>query len=63
MVENRLEELKFVTQKTAYCYFSAALTFPYPELSEARISWTKSSILTGVVDDFFDVGGSMDELV
>lgn len=63
VVENRLDKLKFARQKAAYCYFSAASTLPSPELSDARISWAKNGILTTVVDDFFDVGGSMDELV
>ncbi|KVH97311.1 Terpene synthase, metal-binding domain-containing protein [Cynara cardunculus var. scolymus] len=62
VVENRLDKLKFARQKTAYCYFSAASTLSSPELSDARISWAKNGILTTVVDDFFDVGGSMDEL-
>ncbi|XP_042756891.1 ent-kaurene synthase 1, chloroplastic isoform X1 [Lactuca sativa] len=63
VVENRLDKLKFARQKTAYCYFSAASFLSSPDLSDARISWAKSSILTTVIDDFFDVGGSMDELV
>ncbi|KVH97317.1 Terpene synthase, metal-binding domain-containing protein, partial [Cynara cardunculus var. scolymus] len=63
VVENRLDKLKFARQKTAYCYFSAASTLPSPELSDARISWAKNSILVGMIDDFFDVGGSMDELL
>lgn len=62
MVDNKLDKLKFARQKTAYCYFSVAATLSSPELSDARISWAKSSILTTVIDDFFDVGGSMDEL-
>nr|QTW97450.1 KSL4 [Artemisia annua] len=62
VVENKLDQLKFARQKTAYCYFSVAATLSSPELSDARISWAKSSILTTVIDDFFDVGGSMDEL-
>ena len=61
-MENKLDQLKFARQKTAYCYFSVAATLSSPELSDARISWAKSSILTTVIDDFFDVGGSMDEL-
>ncbi|KAL7605320.1 hypothetical protein Lser_V15G15694 [Lactuca serriola] len=63
VVEFRLDKLKFARQKTAYCYFSAASTFPSPELSDARISWAKSCMLTTVMDDFFDGGGSIDELV
>ncbi|KAF9622162.1 hypothetical protein IFM89_030020, partial [Coptis chinensis] len=34
-----------------------------PELSDARMSWTKNSFLSTVVDDFFDVKGSREELV
>ncbi|THG11713.1 hypothetical protein TEA_021698 [Camellia sinensis var. sinensis] len=62
VVENRLDKLKFARQKTAYCYFSAAASLSSPELSDARISWAKNGILTTVVDDFFDVGGSIEEL-
>ncbi|CAL5402490.1 unnamed protein product [Camellia sinensis] len=62
VVENRLDKLKFARQKTAYCYFSAAASLFSPELSDARISWAKNGILTTVVDDFFDVGGSIEEL-
>ncbi|XP_071706508.1 ent-kaurene synthase 2, chloroplastic-like [Rutidosis leptorrhynchoides] len=62
VVDNKLDKLKFARQKTAYCYFSVAATLSSPELSNARISWAKSSILTTVIDDFFDIGGSMDEL-
>ena len=63
VVENRLDKLKFARQKLAYCYFSAAATLPYPELSDARISWAKNGVLTTVVDDFYDVGGSEEELL
>ncbi|XP_060970207.1 ent-kaurene synthase TSP4, chloroplastic isoform X1 [Cannabis sativa] len=63
VVENRLDKLKFARQKLAYCYFSAAATLSSPELSDARISWAKNGVLTTVVDDFFDVGGSEEELV
>ncbi|KAI3796489.1 hypothetical protein L1987_39160 [Smallanthus sonchifolius] len=62
VVENKLDQLKFARQKTAYCYFSVAATLSSPELSDARISWAKNGILTTVVDDFFDVGGTIDEL-
>lgn len=57
-----MDELKFARSKAAYCYFSAAATFFDPELSDARMSWAKNSVLTTVVDDFFDVGGSREEL-
>ncbi|KAL0306082.1 UNVERIFIED_CONTAM: Ent-kaurene synthase TSP4, chloroplastic [Sesamum radiatum] len=62
VAENRLDELKFARRKSAYCYFSAAATFFAPELSDARMSWAQNGVLTTVVDDFFDVGGSMEEL-
>ncbi|XWS16726.1 hypothetical protein CRYUN_Cryun33cG0002500 [Craigia yunnanensis] len=61
--EKRLDELKFARQKLAYCYFSAASTIFSPALSDARISWAKNGVLTTMVDDFFDVGGSEDELL
>lgn len=61
--ENRLDKLNFARQKLAYCYFSAAATLFPPELSDARISWAKNGVLTTVVDDFFDIGGSEGELV
>nr|WBW04232.1 TPS [Ficus pyriformis]WBW04345.1 terpene synthase [Ficus semicordata] len=63
VAENRLDKLKFARQKLAYCYFSGAATLFAPELSEARIWWAKNGVLTTVVDDFFDVGGSEDELL
>ncbi|KAK6934735.1 Terpene synthase, N-terminal domain [Dillenia turbinata] len=62
VIENRLDRLKFARQKLAYCYFSAAATLFSPELSDARISWAKNGVLTTVVDDFYDLGGSEDEL-
>ena len=62
-MENRLDKLKFARQKLGYCYFSGAATLFAPELSDARISWAKNGVLTTVVDDFFDVGGSVEELI
>nr|A0A2K9RFY0.1 RecName: Full=Ent-kaurene synthase TSP4, chloroplastic; AltName: Full=Terpene synthase 4; Short=VacTPS4 [Vitex agnus-castus]AUT77123.1 ent-kaurene synthase [Vitex agnus-castus] len=62
VIENRLDELRFARQKCAYCYFSAAATLFAPELSNARMSWAKNGVLTTVVDDFFDLGGSVEEL-
>ncbi|XP_021830387.1 ent-kaur-16-ene synthase, chloroplastic-like, partial [Prunus avium] len=63
VVENRLDKLKFSRQKQACCYFSAAANLFPPELSDARMSWAKNGVLTTVVDDFTDVGGSEEELV
>ncbi|XP_059661878.1 ent-kaurene synthase, chloroplastic-like isoform X3 [Cornus florida] len=62
VVENRLDKLKFARQRSAYCYFAAAATIFSPEMSDARMSWAKNAVLTTVVDDFFDIGGSIKEL-
>lgn len=62
MKENKLDQLQFARQKLKYCYLSAAATIFSSELSDARISWAKNGVLTTVVDDFFDVGGSKEEL-
>ncbi|XXG69080.1 hypothetical protein AAC387_Pa06g2033 [Persea americana] len=61
--ETRLDQLKFARQKLTYCYFSAAATLFSPDLSDARVSWAKNGVLTTVVDDFYDIGGSREELV
>ncbi|XP_020103571.1 ent-kaur-16-ene synthase, chloroplastic-like isoform X1 [Ananas comosus] len=60
--ENRLDQLGFARDKITYCYLSAAATLCSPELTDGRILWAKNSLLTTVVDDFFDVGGSIEEL-
>ncbi|KAF3339808.1 ent-kaur-16-ene synthase [Carex littledalei] len=58
----KLDQLQFARQKLTYCYLSGAATLFSPDLSEARISWSKNGVLTTIVDDFFDVGGSIEEL-
>ncbi|CAO2043669.1 unnamed protein product [Urochloa humidicola] len=60
--ECRLDQLPFARQKLVYFYLSAAGTIFTPELYDARILWAKNGVLTTVVDDFFDVGGSTEEL-
>nr|XP_051218985.1 ent-kaur-16-ene synthase, chloroplastic-like [Lolium perenne] len=60
--ENRIDQLQFARQKQAYCYLSASGTMFTPELSEARISFAKTSVLITIVDDFFDVAGSTEEI-
>ena len=62
MKENKLDQLQFARQKLTYSYLSAAATIFPSELSDARISWAKNGVLTTVVDDFFDVRGSKEEL-
>ncbi|KAI3962949.1 hypothetical protein MKW92_042996 [Papaver armeniacum] len=65
MKENKLDKLTFSrhVKKLTYLYFSAAATLFSPELSDARLSWAKNAVLATVVDDFFDGGGSREELV
>jgi acyclic sesquiterpene synthase len=60
--ECRLDQLQFARQKLAYFYLSAAGTMFSPELSDARTLWAKNGVLTTIVDDFFDVAGSKEEL-
>ncbi|KAI3877787.1 hypothetical protein MKW92_008406 [Papaver armeniacum] len=62
--ENRLDKLKFSrhVKTLTYIYFSAAATLFSPESSDARLSWAKNAVLVTVVDDFFDRGGSREEL-
>ncbi|PIA50757.1 hypothetical protein AQUCO_01200177v1 [Aquilegia coerulea] len=61
--EMRLDKLTFARQKMVFCYFPAAATLFSPELSDARLSWAKNSFLAVVVDDFYDGGGSREELL
>lgn len=60
--DNKFSHLKFARQKLLYCYFSAAATLFSPELSAARVVWAKNGVITTVIDDFFDVGGSSEEI-
>ncbi|KAI3962955.1 hypothetical protein MKW92_043002 [Papaver armeniacum] len=64
-IENRLDKLKFSrhVKKLTYIYFSAAATLFSPEVSDARLLWAKNAVLNTVVDDFFEGGGSREELV
>lgn len=45
------------------CYISALAALSPSEMSDARISWTKSGLLSTLIDDLFDVAGSREELV
>ena len=60
--ENRLDRLEFARQRLINCYFSAVAMLFSPESSDARMSWTKNTVLGTILDDFFDVGGSVEEL-
>ncbi|KAK2977329.1 hypothetical protein RJ640_004072 [Escallonia rubra] len=63
ILENKIDKLKFARKTGPYCYFSIAATLFAPELFDARMTWAKASMLITVVDDFFDDGGSMEELL
>ncbi|XP_042383044.1 ent-kaur-16-ene synthase, chloroplastic-like isoform X1 [Zingiber officinale] len=60
--DSKLDQLEFARQKQTFCYFSAAAILFSPGMSDARISYAKSSVLATVVDDFFDNGESVEEL-
>ncbi|XP_062196251.1 9-beta-pimara-7,15-diene synthase, chloroplastic-like isoform X2 [Phragmites australis] len=60
--ENKLDQLQFVRKNLTNSYLSAAATISPHELSDARVACAKSIALTLVADDFFDVGGSKEEL-
>ncbi|XP_065867881.1 terpene synthase 6, chloroplastic-like [Euphorbia lathyris] len=60
--EYKLDTLKFARQKTAYGFFTIAAILSDPQHSDARISWAQNTVFVTIVDDFFDYGGSMEEL-
>nr|AOG18231.1 diterpene synthase [Taiwania cryptomerioides] len=60
--DSKLDELHFARQNHVVSYFSAAPTLLSAEMSIARIVWTKIVILTILMDDFYDVEGSIEEI-
>lgn len=60
VIENKLEKL-LPRHRVVYCYFTGAALITSPELTEARMSFGKSGVLTTVLDAFFDDWGSQDE--
>ncbi|XP_050213730.1 ent-kaur-16-ene synthase, chloroplastic-like [Mercurialis annua] len=60
--ECRFDELKFARILLLYCYYPNTAVLVAPELADARLSITKNCILATVIDDFFDVAGSKEEL-
>ncbi|XP_050234623.2 ent-kaur-16-ene synthase, chloroplastic-like [Mercurialis annua] len=58
----RFEELDFARVLLLNCYYTNSAVLVAPELADARISITKNCVLATVVDDFFDVAGSKEEL-
>lgn len=61
--ESGMDKLEFPRAKVAYCYIVALVGNGSPELSKARLSWAKSGLALGIVDDFFDVWGSQEEQI
>ncbi|XP_050234951.1 ent-kaur-16-ene synthase, chloroplastic-like isoform X2 [Mercurialis annua] len=58
----RFEELNFARLLLLNCYYTNSAVLVAPELADARIAITKNCILATVVDDFFDIAGSKEEL-
>lgn len=56
------EELKFARDQALKWYMWPMAIIPYPRLSEQRIEFTKPISLIYIIDDIFDVGGTLDEL-
>ncbi|KAK6947192.1 Terpene synthase, metal-binding domain [Dillenia turbinata] len=61
--ENKLDNLSYAFPfKHSYGYLCAAATLFPPELADARMSWARNSVLTTVIDEFFDAVGTKEEL-
>ena len=58
----RLEELQFARVMPLVCYLPPTSTMFRSELSEARDAYGMENILVTVVDDFFDIGASKEEM-
>ncbi|WJZ96177.1 hypothetical protein VitviT2T_014888 [Vitis vinifera] len=56
------EELKFARDQPLKWYMWPMAIIPDPRLSEQRIELTKPISLIYIIDDIFDVGGTLDEL-
>ncbi|CAN1852503.1 Ent-kaur-16-ene synthase, chloroplastic [Linum perenne] len=59
--EYKLDGMRLAKEKMGYCFFSAAGTFFDPSLSQARISWAKHSLLTALIDEIYDMYGTLEE--
>lgn len=62
-MKSGMDKLEIPRPAVAYSFLTAAVTYLSPELREARLAWAKHAALTSVVDDFFDVWGSEEELI
>ncbi|XP_052136680.1 stemod-13(17)-ene synthase isoform X2 [Oryza glaberrima] len=63
VAEFGLDELKFARVIPLQSLLSALVPLFPCELSDARIAFSQNCMLTTMVDDFFDGGGSMEEMV
>lgn len=61
--ESGISSVGFGRDKTVYCYFAIATTVYHPQLRAVRMTSAKNGILLTIIDDFFDVHGSLDELI
>ncbi|CAN0852542.1 (3S,6E)-nerolidol synthase 1 [Linum grandiflorum] len=57
------EELKFARNQTLKYYMWSLATMPEPKFSEERVEMTKPSSFVYLIDDIFDIYGSLDELI
>ncbi|CAM6082817.1 unnamed protein product [Calypogeia fissa] len=55
-------KLPFARQKYIEAVFTASCVLPGPEFSPARLVWIRNCVLTTVIDDFFDVGGTFTDM-
>ncbi|KAJ4703420.1 Terpene synthase [Melia azedarach] len=60
--DNGLTDMGFGREKTTYCYFAVSSSISLPHDSYVRLLVAKSGIIITVADDFFDEGGSLNEL-
>ncbi|XP_022717547.1 probable terpene synthase 9 [Durio zibethinus] len=59
---NIKEKLPFARDRMVECYFWATGSVPEPQFYKCRRNLTKFGSLTTVLDDVYDIYGSMDEL-
>lgn len=58
----QFKDLDFARQKSVECYFAGAAIMFEPEMVQTRLVWARCCVLTTVLDDYFDVGTSVEEL-
>ncbi|XP_050221130.1 ent-kaurene synthase-like 2 isoform X2 [Mercurialis annua] len=58
----KFDELEFARILLLFCYYPVTAILVAPQFADARTSFTKNCIVATVVDDFFDVAGSKEEL-